>query len=295
MNNFCPPFYTVLTNIYRKNTELFLGLNSLQSCEGITQGDPLAMPFYVLATRPLMNALRMVTPEVKQVWYADDATAAGKVVDLKSWWSKLSAVGPSYGYFVNPSKTWLVTKDGYSGLASEYFGDTNVNITSHGRPILGSPIGTPEYISSFVEHKVQEWVKELDYLSMFADSQPHAAYSALTHGLYSKWNYLARKTPDIEHSLLSLEDFIRMKLFPKLTGREPPNDQERCLFALPTRVGGLNLINSAAFSDTQYQDSVKVTGPLTESILDQSKEYSYEVLSQQLSAKKVPKTKTQTL
>ena len=133
-----------------------------------------------------MNALRTVTPEVKQVWYADDATAAGKVADLKSWWSKLSAVGPSYGYFVNPSKTWLVTKDGYSGLASEYFGDTNVNITSNGRPVLGSPIGTPEYISSFVEHKVQEWVKELDNLSMFADSQPHAAYYALTHGLYIK-------------------------------------------------------------------------------------------------------------
>ena len=46
---------------------------------------------------------------------------------------------------------------------------TNVNITSNGRPVLGSPIGTPEYISSFVEHKVQEWVKELDNLSMFAE------------------------------------------------------------------------------------------------------------------------------
>ena len=150
------------------------------------------MPLYALATRPLINALREDVPEVKQVWYADDATAAGRIADLRSWWSRISALGPSYGYFVNPSKTWLVTKDGYSGLASEFFGDTNVNTTHHGRPVLGSPIGTPEYISSFVNGKVQEWVAELDTLSQFADSQPHDAYSALTHGLYSKWNYLAK-------------------------------------------------------------------------------------------------------
>ena len=33
-----------------------------------------------------------------------------------------------------------------------------------------------EYIASFVKVKVQEWVAELDKLSQFADSQPHAAY-----------------------------------------------------------------------------------------------------------------------
>ena len=281
----CPPFFTVLSNIYRESSELFLGLNTLKSCEGTTQGDPLAMPFYALATRPLINALREDVPEVKQVWYADDATAAGRIADLRSWWSRISALGPFYGYFVNPSKTWLVTRDGCSGLASEFFGDTNVNTTHHGRPVLGSPIGTPEFISSFVNGKVQEWVAELDTLSQFADSQPHAAYSALTHGLYSKWNYLARTTPAIENLLSPLEDAIRMKILPRLTGRDAPNDQERCLFALPVRVGGLNLINPAAFSETQYQDSLKVTGPLSELILNQSSEYPYETLSEQLSAK----------
>ena len=137
-----------------------------------------------------------------------------------------------------------------------------------------------------MNQKVHEWVAELDILSQFADSQPHAAYSALTHGLYSKWNYLARTTPDIENLLSPIEDAIRMKILPKLTGREAPNDLERCLFALPTRVGGLNLIDPAAFSEIQYQDSVKVTCPLSELILNQSSEYPYETLLEQLSAKK---------
>ncbi len=213
------------------------------------------------------------------MWYADDATAAGKLAHLRTWWSRISTLGPAYGYFVNPSKTWLVTKDGYAGLASDVFSDTNVNLTAAGRPVLGSPIGTAAFISSYVKEKVQEWVEELDILTNIADSQPHAAYSILTHGLYSKWNYIARTTPGIEHDLQPLEDTLRMNLLPKLTGKEPPGDAERCLFALPARAGGLNLPDPTSFSNTQYEDSMKVTAPLTELILIQSKDYPYEVLS----------------
>ncbi len=77
----CPPFSTVLTNIYRESSTLYLGQNTLLSQKGTTQGDPLAMPFYALATRPLINTLTSDVPNVKQVWYADDATATGKISD----------------------------------------------------------------------------------------------------------------------------------------------------------------------------------------------------------------------
>ena len=52
----CPPFSTILINLYRESADLVLGANTLLSQEGTTQGDPLAMPFYALATRPLMDA-----------------------------------------------------------------------------------------------------------------------------------------------------------------------------------------------------------------------------------------------
>ena len=125
----CPAFSTILINIYRESTELFLGANTLLSQEGTTQGDPLAMPFYALAMRPLIDSLSRDTPELRQIWYADDASAGGK---LTKWWDNLSRVGPSFGYFVNPQKTWLVTKDNYLSSASEIFEDTMVNITTDG-------------------------------------------------------------------------------------------------------------------------------------------------------------------
>ena len=69
-----------------------------------------------------------------------------------------------------------------------------------------------------------------------------------------------------------------MKLLPKLTGREPPCEVERCLFALPPRAGGLNLPDPTSFSTTQYRDSKKITAPFTELILAQSRDYSYDAL-----------------
>ena len=159
----CPPFSTILINLYRESV-LVLGANTLLSQEGTTQGDPLAMPFYALATRPLMDAITLDNPNLKQIWYADDATAAGKISDLRKWWDNLATIGPSFGYFVNPTKSWLITRDGLVSQASESFGDSNVNITTEGRPVLGSPIGKPDYITSFVNQKVQVWVKEVEKL-----------------------------------------------------------------------------------------------------------------------------------
>ena len=60
----CPAFSTILVNTYRHPASLFV--------DGDVQGDPLAMPFYALATVPLIQKL---TARVTQVWYADDAAA----------------------------------------------------------------------------------------------------------------------------------------------------------------------------------------------------------------------------
>ncbi len=56
------------------------------------------------------------------------------------------------------------------------------------------------FISDFVRGKVTHWTAEIEKLSEIADSQPHSAYGAITHGLASKWSYLSRTTPDIEQT-----------------------------------------------------------------------------------------------
>ena len=261
---------------------IYILFESLLSQEGTTQGDPLAMPMYALATIPLIKHLE---GENTQVWYADDAAAAGKISSLREWWDKLSTTGPMFGYFPNASKSWLVTKHTSLSDANAAFAGTGVNITPHGRPYLGTAIGTSDYVSSHVKTKVQEWSSYIQQLALIAKSQPHASFSAFTHGLSSKWTYISRTTPDINDLLLPLDNSIRSILLPELTGRPPPNDLECNLFALPARLGGLGIKIPSKASDYEFKSSLRVTDPLCQNILLQQNIYGEDTLTSQLHAK----------
>jgi hypothetical protein len=52
----------------------------------------------------------------------DDAAATGKIANLRKWWDDISSCGPSYGYYANATKTWLVTKPGFQSDAEAVFG-----------------------------------------------------------------------------------------------------------------------------------------------------------------------------
>ena len=113
-----------------------------------------------------------------------------------------------------------------------------MNVTLNGRPYLCTAIGSHESIEEYVSSKVQEWSSSIKILSDIAKSQPQAAFSALTHGLLSKWTYLSRVIPNISHPL---DDVLRTILIPVITRRPPPNDLEYYLFALPAQHGRLGI------------------------------------------------------
>ena len=99
------------------------------------------------------------------------------------------------------------------------------------------------YITQYVSSKISTWVQELHLLSSFAITQPHAAYSAITHGLISKWLFIARTIPDVDDLFQPLEECIRHTFIPAVTGHSSPGDLERDLLALPTQIGGMGIIN----------------------------------------------------
>ena len=114
----------------------------LYSLEGTTQGDPLAMPMYALATIPLVKRLQSLTGNAKRIWYADDAAATGKLSRLHEWLTHLTTLGPKFGYFFNAKKTWLVTKVDQISTAKNLFANCGVQVTSEGRPYLATAMVT---------------------------------------------------------------------------------------------------------------------------------------------------------
>ena len=103
ISTLCSAFSCILINTYRNDANLFVGGETILSQEGTTQGDPLTMAMYALALVPMITHLSNI---VKQVWYANDAAAAGHLTDLRTWWGILCDIGPQFGYFVNSSKTF---------------------------------------------------------------------------------------------------------------------------------------------------------------------------------------------
>lgn len=284
IQHICPSIANILINTYREPTELFVDGHVLWSEEGTTQGDPLAMPMYALATIPLIDQLSSIQG-ISQVWYADDASAAGGLIPLRAWWDRISSTGPAFGYHANARKTWLVVKEQHLSKANELFTGTEVQITTQGRPYLGAPLGSEVFVKEFVSMKVKDWCDQLLKLTNIAATQPHATYTAFVRGFVHKLTFLSRTTPSIEDLLQPLEEIIQSKLIPAWTGLAPPNAMERELFALPACLGGLGLLRIASCSSKEYMDSVRLSSPLSDLILSQKSDYPMEALEAQLSEK----------
>ena len=85
MRYVCPALETMLTNCSQSPIRLFVsGGGEVLSKERTTQGDPLGM-----ALVPLITKLMEEVDATFQVWFADDATGVGTLVNLKQWWSSI--------------------------------------------------------------------------------------------------------------------------------------------------------------------------------------------------------------
>ena len=78
ISGLCPSFARILINTYHEDSKFYIDGNYLLSQEGMTQGDPLAMPMYALGAVPLIQKLANI--DVSQMWYADDASAGGSLL-----------------------------------------------------------------------------------------------------------------------------------------------------------------------------------------------------------------------
>ena len=213
---------------------------------------------------------------------------------LREWWDRLCELGPSFGYFVNAAKTWLVTKDHLFQYSISSFSGSGIRVTSNGRPYLGAAIGSESYIQSFVADKVKGWSEEITVLARFAESQPHAAYCAFTHGLSSHWMFVSRTVPFDSVIFQPLEDVIRQLFVPTLSGCPPPCDNLRQLFALPAHWGGLGIFNPTITSNNELAASRHIAEPLCLCIHDHSKSFIEAISFQQSRKSSVCKAKLDT-
>ena len=134
----------IIIIIIRPSARLFIIVGQeILSAEGTTQGDPLAMGLYALSIQPLITSLQGAC-KIKQCWFADDASGAGPVPEIKKWWDTLSAIGPDFGYYPNDKKCWIITKPDREIVVKDAFKETAIDVTVQGQRHLGAAIGSRE-------------------------------------------------------------------------------------------------------------------------------------------------------
>ena len=276
----CPPIQTYLQNHYQKAAKLIITddhrQETLLSDEGCTQGDPAAMAFYALGVKPLIDQLDQCInkDQCKQSWYADDSSAIGKLRDIKSWWIKLSEIGPKYGYYPKASKSILIIKDAaLLEEAQNLFTGTGIQISCQGERHLGAAIGSDDFKNQYVTAKVNKWIDDVKDLAKIALEEPQAALSAYTKGICHRWTFTQRTISNISDLFKPLEQCIQETFIPALLGRHV-SDIERKILSLPVRFGGLGLLNPVETAEREFIASKKVTENLANLILNQEQDIS---------------------
>jgi hypothetical protein len=256
-------------NFYPASTPLWLPDGSVvYSREGSTQGCPLGMPMFSMATVKLIR--RTDGLGAKQQWYADDADGLGKTADAIKWLRAVRDEGRGIGYRVKESKTVVLAKPEFVDSAKRELkkqgldGVQVVDVSCVSEKdveelllpkYLGVPVGPEAFREAYMEQKVKGWVKELELLGEVAGENPHEAYALLVKGQQAKWRYLLRNLRGefMGRVLRPLDEALR-KATDKILGWAM-DDLEYRQAKLPGRCGGLGLMDMEREVRLAYEDS----------------------------------------
>ena len=159
----------------------------MDSREGTTQGDPLAMFVYGVSFLPLIRKLKHPN-NVLQSWYADDSAAIEKLKQLETWLKNLIEEGPAFGYFPEPSKRFLVVDKQNAEEAHHKFDKYSITIVE-GKRFLGGFIGDGKVKDIYLKKKELDRVDKIEKLSFVAKTEPQCALSGLTKTLQAEWKF----------------------------------------------------------------------------------------------------------
>ena len=163
------------------------------------------MSLYALGITPLMTEVTSASELMHHsssnlfynVAFANDFTGCGKLESLKQWFGEICRLDPFIGYYVNPTKTWLIVKNHELHKAFWIFAGTGIKITSDGRRHLGEVIDTNENKNKFTDKKINQWNKEIKILSTIAATEPYAAFTGFIFGLKHRYTYFMKTIPNI--------------------------------------------------------------------------------------------------
>ena len=127
-----------LESCYSSQPLLHLGSDTILSCCGVQQGDPLGPLGFAITLQPIVERIKAEVPGlILNSWYLDDGTLMGSAEDLAKALNIIESDGPAVGLVLNRSKSLLYIPQVDVASASPLPPD--IPVTRQGFTLLGCP------------------------------------------------------------------------------------------------------------------------------------------------------------
>ena len=245
---------------------LLLGEDSIHSCCGVQQGDPLGPLGFALSLHPLVEHIKAEVPGLAlNAWYLDDGTLVGSPEDLAAALHIVERDGPSLCLHLNHSKPLLFIPE--EVVASNSPLPSDIPITPRGFCLLECrPIGPPGYCEEVFTDRIAKVRVSLVALRDMGDSQLETtllrsclALPKVSFVLHAcPPTHICQESTDFDHTLReALESIVDGLL----------SDWSWLKGTLPSSLGGLNLRNASLHAPAAFLVASSSSEPLVEELL----------------------------
>ena len=227
-----PSLTPLVNSCYSQSAILDFGSWTIDSCEGVQQGDPLGPLLFALAIRHISHSC--ISP--LRIWYLDDCSLAGNINQVTEDVKRIIELGERVGLQLNARKCEIVSNDGsfQSALLSTLTGAKSISLDDV--TLLGaglSPHSSTDLLRKILHNVSQTFTK-------LGECEPHDAYWILSRAMGSpKLTYLLRTSPCfVDQDSLKEMDTLLSAGLSKLFSIDLSGDKWRQA-VLPAEMGGL--------------------------------------------------------
>ena len=229
---------------------LNLGEDSIRSCCGVQQGDPLGPLGFALTLHPIVERIKAEVPSLAlNAWYLDDGTLVGQPGDLSAALCIVESEGPSVGLHLNRGKSLVFIPRGCDASQSPLPSD--VPVTHAGFCLLGSPIGPPSFCEEVLQDKVSKIKESLGVLHEMGNSQLETTLLRSCFAL-PKFSYLIRTCPPTNISQATMDFDVAMREALESIVGGPLSEWSWQKASLPSSRGGINLRSASLHAPAAF-------------------------------------------
>lgn len=254
-------FYALESPLLYSHQELTGEYTLISSAEGTRQGDPLGGPLFAMAHFTALRATAVAHPTCLFPSLSDDTHIIGPPADILAALSTLTSELALLGLRVQPQKClgWSP-----SGLPSDFVLPPGFVCPSDGIRVLGSPVGTESFCSTFISDTLRQALAPAPWLPKLGDSQ--AAFGLLLRCLHPRASYLMRTFPPTSLFRQQLQGFdSTMEItFASLLGpgTSLSSDWISQQMRLPISRGGFGLTSTAELAPLAFLGAWAQSCPL---------------------------------